>query len=428
MKVHFVGIGGIGVSALAKIHIASGSVVTGSDLCSSEIITDLRKQGVKIFLKHKADNIRKGTDVVIYSPAVSLDNPEIIKAQQLKIPTLSYPQALGELTGKYFTIAVSGSHGKSTTSAMLALVLIKAGLDPTVIIGTKLKEFRNSNARLGKSRYLLIEADEYAASFLNYFPEIIVVLNIDREHLDFYKDLNHIKRTFVEYVGHLPQNGHLVTNYNDKNCQILKAANINYFRLDDPLSAEISSILQVPGQHNVGNALAVLQVAKILNINKEVAIKALGSFKGSWRRFEIKKRQPYYVISDYAHHPTEVKAVLQAARQKFARNRIIIVFQPHQKQRLQLLFKEFTQAFDLADVIILTDVYQVAGREKSVNNISSEDLASDLARKKKDVYYAPKLADAAKCVKKIVKKQDIVLVVGAGDIYKLSTERKFKII
>jgi len=202
MKIHFIGIGGIGVSALAQYYLAKGHKVSGSDLVSSEITGSLKKSGAKIFIaRHLAKNLPDDTDLVIYSPAVSSDNPEIEKAKKSGIKIQSYPEALGELTKKYFTITVSGTHGKSTTCAMIALVLMKAGLDPTVIVGTKLKEFNGSNFRIGKSKYLIIEADEWQASFLNYWPKIIVLTNIEREHLDYYKDLKHILKTYKEYIG-----------------------------------------------------------------------------------------------------------------------------------------------------------------------------------------------------------------------------------
>jgi UDP-N-acetylmuramate--alanine ligase len=248
MRIHFIGIGGIGVSALAQYYLAKGHQVKGSDLVSSEITDLLKKKGAEVFIgQHKARNVSQKTDLVIYSPAVQQNNSELKKAYKLqttnyKLQILSYPQALGELTKKYFTIAISGTHGKSTTTAMIALILIKAGLDPTVILGTKLKEFGNSNFRMGDElrsssrfanarvdktinyklktkNYLVIEADEWSASFLNYWPKIIVLTNIEREHLDYYKSLNHILRTYKEYISHLPRKGFLVINKDDKNIQ-----------------------------------------------------------------------------------------------------------------------------------------------------------------------------------------------------------------
>ncbi len=304
MKIHFIGIGGIGVSALAQYYLAKGDKVSGSDLTSSEIIDLLKKKGAKIYPgPHKPKNLPKDADLVIYSPAVSLDNPELKKAKTLKIKSKSYPQALGELTKNYFTIAVAGTHGKSTVTAMLGLILVKAGLDPTVILGTKLKEFKNSNFRLGKGKYLVIEADEWQASFLNYYPRIIVLTNIEKEHLDYYRDLKHILKTYKEFISHLPKGGVLVTNKNLRGAERLK------------------KILKVPGKHNLSNALLALKTAQVLKISDKISFKALSGYKGAWRRFEIKKFQVsgfrFQVISDYAHHPTEIAATLKAARQKY---------------------------------------------------------------------------------------------------------------
>ncbi|MCJ7786845.1 Mur ligase domain-containing protein, partial [Patescibacteria group bacterium] len=224
MKIHFIGIGGIGVSALAQYYLTKGHKISGSDLTSSEITNFLKKKGTKLILgRHLAKNLPEDTDLVIHSLAVLPNNPEMKKAKKLGIKVQSYPEALGELTRKYFTIAVSGTHGKSTSAAMIALILIKAGLDPTVIVGTKLKEFGGSYCRVGKPvrqaqrkiQYLVIEADEWQASFLNYRPKIIVLTNIEKEHLDFYKNLNHILKTYKKYIGHLPKDGVLVANSDD---------------------------------------------------------------------------------------------------------------------------------------------------------------------------------------------------------------------
>jgi len=222
MKIHFIGIGGIGVSALARYYLAKGVEVSGSDLAFSEITDALKKIDAKIFIgPHSAENLANNTDMIIYSPAVQPDNPEMKEAKKRRIKIQSYPEALGELTKKYFTIAVSGAHGKSTTTAMVSLVMEKAGLDPTVIIGTKLREFQNSNCRVGNGKYFVIEADEWNASFLNYWPQIIVLTNIEKEHLDYYKTLANELKTFREYVGHLPKEGVLIVNKDDENIQRL---------------------------------------------------------------------------------------------------------------------------------------------------------------------------------------------------------------
>ncbi len=432
MKIHFIGIGGIGVSALTKYYLEKGYRVSGSDLVSSEITKALRKKGAKLLIgKHKAKNLPKNVDLVIYSPAVPKDNPELKEAKKLKIKCQSYPEALGELTKKYFTIAVSGTHGKSTTAAMAGLLLKKAGFDPTVIVGTKLKEFRNSNCRVGKSKYLVIEADEWQASFLNYWPKIIVITNIEKEHLDYYKNLNNILKTYKEYIRHLPKDGVLVVNRNDENIKRimnyeLGIKNKKYYSLKSKEAKRFKKILKVPGEYNVSNALAALAVARVLKIPDKISFKALSEYRGSWRRFEIKKfkipdsRFKILVISDYAHHPTEIKVTLEAAREKFTRKKIWCVFQPHQYQRTFYLFKDFVKAFSKApiDKLIITDIYDVAGREKGKikEKISSEKLIE--AINKPWAIYLPK-EEIVRYLKKNLKGREVVIIMGAGDIYKL---------
>lgn len=432
-KIHFIGIGGIGVSALAYYYLKKGYEVSGSDLTASEITDELKKRGIKIFIRHCQKNLSDNTQKVIYSPAVSSDNPELKKAKKLKIKTQSYPEALGELTKKYFTIAVSGTHGKSTTSAMISFVLIEAGFDPTVIIGTKLKEIDNLNCRVGKSKYLVIEADEYKASFLNYWPSIIVLTNIEKEHLDYYKNLNHILRTYRRYVNHLPKGGFLVANKDDENIKKLLKLSKNKFiikkySLKQKDSKKIKKIIQIPGTHNIYNALSALLVARILGIRDKVSFKALSSYRGAWRRFDIRhSRIPYTrkkitIIDDYAHHPTELKATFETTYQKFPNRNIWVVFQPHQHQRTFLLFDDFVETLSNAhlDRLILVDVYDVAGREKkSIKKIvSSKKLAEQIKKKSCFlVLYIPTIKKTFQYIKKEIKNNNILMIIGAGDIY-----------
>lgn len=426
-KAYFIGIGGIGISALAKVYLANGWQIEGSDLQNSEIIKNFQKQGFKVWVgPHRASHIKKNIDLVIYSPAVPKDNPELKQAKKIKIRTLSYPQALGELTKEYWTIAVSGTHGKSTTTAMLACILIKAGLDPTVVIGTKLKELGNSNARIGQSKYLLIEADEWRASFLNYWPKMIVLTNIEAEHLDYYKDMKIILRTFKEYISHLPKKeGVLVANQDDQNIQKILPADKNYlYSWRQKETSKIKKILKAPGRHNVYNALAALAAARCLAVKDKIIFKALSEFSGTWRRFEIIKQDPYVLINDYAHHPTEIKATLQAAREKFPKRRIICVFQPHQRQRTELLFRDFVRVLaevdGKGDKIILAKIFEVAGREKKKKKISSYDLVREIKKLGRDIVYLEKFSQIIQALKKEIKPEDVVLIMGAGDVWKLS--------
>ena len=458
MKVHFIGIGGIGVSALAQYYMEKGGSVSGSDLVSSEITDFLKKKGARLLIgKHKAKNLPNDVNLVIYSPAVQKENPELKQALALQVTgynlqVLSYPQALGNLTKKYFTIAVSGTHGKSTVTAMLSLILIKAGFDPTVILGTKLKEFGNSNFRMGKSAphqskhgtgqaYLVIEADEWQASFLNYWPKIIVLTNIEKEHLDFYKNLNHILRTYKKYISHLSKDGVLIVNGNDKNIQkiilssqfsspITRQAIYNFQSAES--KRKLKKVLKIPGEHNISNAQACLKVAKILKIPDKISYQALSEYQGSWRRFEIIEAKlptpnlnskSYILISDYAHHPTEVAATLKAVKEKFTTQKIWLIFQPHQYQRTFYLFQDFVKTFKKApvDKLIITDIYDVAGREneKIKKKVNSKKLVKTVGISSVIYLAKDKIIDY---LKNNLKGGEVVIFMGAGNIYKLSEE------
>ncbi len=432
MHIHLIGIGGIGLSALAQYYLSEGCNVVGTDLSDSEIVTLLKKKGAKILVgKHKSTNLSLKTDLVVYSPAVADDNPELKKAEKLGMEIKTYPQALGDLTRKYFTIAVSGTHGKSTTSAMLSLVMIKAGLDPTVIIGTKLKEFNNSNFRKGKSKYLVIEADEYKKSFLNYNPDIIILTNIEEDHLDYYKNLKSIMDSFGKFLGRIADDGYLVVNDDDDNVtKILKAQksklHIKKYSLKKQEAREIEKILKIPGKHNVSNALAALRCAQILKIDDSKILEALSQFKGSWRRFDIFKLKNITLISDYAHHPTEIEKTLEAAREKYPNKKIRCVFQPHQYQRTFYLFEEFVRVFKKApvDELILCEIYDVAGRETKdmKNRISSQKIEE--AVNEDFLKYRKNLKEAEEYILKTIEKEEILIIMGAGDIYNLFLKLK----
>ena len=464
MRIHFIGIGGIGISALARYYLSRGERVTGSDLSASEITEALSASGVKIIIGgHNEKNLPGDAEMIIYSPAVAPDNPELKAGQAKNLKILSYPQALGELTKKYFTIAVCGAHGKSTTTAMIGLTLIKAGLDPTIIVGTKLKEFGDSNFRLGRTpkeneiktandklqapNYLVIEADEHLASFLNYWPQIIVLTRLEADHLDYYKNLNNIFKAFREFIGHLPEEGILVANKDDKNIrEVLNAKrktqnaklaaqnsklNVKYYSLHQKETTKIRKILKVPGEHNVSNALAVLAVGRLLKIPDSMIFKSLSEYRGAWRRFEIfpahcgKKR--FTLVSDYGHHPTEIEVTLKAARQKFPQKKIWCVSQPHQYQRTYYLFKDFVRVLSQApiDKLILAEIYSVAGRESESikQKVSSEKLARETrkkpAAKNKEIIYFPTAKEITEYLRENIKSKEVIIIMGAGDIYKI---------
>jgi UDP-N-acetylmuramate--alanine ligase len=476
-RIHFIGIGGIGVSALARYFLAQGTEVSGSDVCDSPILRDLKKLGAKIFVGHKKENLPSLVDLVVYTAAATKDNPELKEAKKRKIKCQTYAQALGDLTKQMFTIAVSGMHGKSTTTAMIGLILEAAGFDPTVIVGTKLREWGNSNCRVGRNPltelgvndYLVIEADEYRASFLNYWPKILVLTNIEPEHLDYYTGgLPHIIKTFREYVSHLPKDGWLVANSDDKNISKIKKATPPllplakaYQKSKLPQVAEQSSLrgrqfkiqnynsnivsglkLKITGKHNISNANAALAVAKILGIADKIAVKTLNNFSGTWRRMEYKGRvNGAKIFDDYGHHPTEIKATLEGARellgsdkrpqnipprrelrgrQATSDKRLWCVFQPHQYQRTHKLFKQFLTAFGDADKVIILPIYSVAGREKESikKKVSSEKLVKAIARQ--NVIYLDNFNKTAGYLKKNLKKGDVCVIMGAGDVYKLT--------
>jgi len=471
MKIHFIGIGGIGISALAQYYLAKGHGVSGSDLNSSETTNFLKEKGAKLLIGvHKTENIPENTDLVIYSPAVQKENTElkqalVLQATGYKLQVLSYPQALGKLTKEYFTIAVSGTHGKSTVTAMVSLILLRAGFDPTVILGTKLKEFEGSNFRMGNpsfrvvprfvprgSAILVIEADEWQASFLNYFPKIIILTNIEKEHLDYYKNLSHILRTFKIYLSHLPEDGFLVANKDNKNIRTLIQKfstksdypiirNIVYFSKEQEETKKLKEILKIPGKHNILNALASLKVARILKIPDKISYASLSEYQGSWRRFEIieadirgyqrRLTQKITIISDYAHHPTEIMATLEAVKEKYKDKKIFLIFQPHQYQRTFYLFQDFVKVFKktlgetrdrkFVDKLIITDIFDVAGREneKIKRTVNSKKLVKAI-NNPQAIHL--KKSEITAFLGKNLKGGEIVVFMGAGDIYKLAEQ------
>lgn len=426
MKIHFIGIGGIGVSALAQYYLTQGHEVAGTDLSEGAMISRLKEKGAKIVIgEHRAENLAADADLLVYTNATARDNPEFLAAQKRGLKILSYPQALGQLTEKMYTIAVSGMHGKSTTTAMLAVAAIEAGLDPTVIVGTKLAEFDDSNFRAGKSRYLIIEADEYKAALLNYRPDIAIILNLEEEHLDFYRDLNHIMETFKQYLAQIKSGGTIILNRDDKNAISLDGKNQAFatYGLDDVEAKEVKNVLRVPGEHNVSNALAVFKTLKLLGVEEKTILAGLAKFKGTWRRMELKgKINGALIYNDYGHHPTEIRATLKAARElpRPELARLWCVFQPHQYDRTWKLFEKFKVAFDEADEVLLLDIYSVPGRETEEvkQKVSSQKLVR--AINKKNVRYAASFKEAEEILRQELKSGDICLIMGAGDIVNLS--------
>lgn len=427
-QIHFIGIGGIGVSALAKYYLSRGAKISGSDLSSSEITDELIKIGAQIFIgKHSKKNLPKTAGMVIHTAATAKDNPELEEAKRRKLRVQSYAEALGELTKKYKTITVSGAHGKSTTTAMTALVLEKGHCDPLVIVGTKVKEFGNSNFRSGLGGYFVLEADEWNKSFLRYNPQIAVLTNIDAEHLDTYRNIGHVASVFKKFLSRIPKDGLIIANADDKIVKkIAKESKrrVIWYSLKDKEANLIKNTIRVTGDHNILNAIAAFRVGRALGVGQAEILQALSGFSGTWRRFEFKgiiNKAP--IFDDYAHHPSEIKATLAAAKRRFPFGRVISVFQPHQHKRLNSLFSDFTGAFDHSDITCVLDVYDVAGREdqKSKKAVNSFMLASALSEKGKDARYMYH-SQVADFLKNEVRSNDAVIFMGAGDIYKLTNK------
>jgi UDP-N-acetylmuramate--alanine ligase len=437
-SIYFIGIGGIGMSALARLYKAKGWNVMGSDTASSDLISALRKEGIRVAIGHNKENIKRDLDLVVYNRAIHGDNAEITAAKELNIPTLPYATVLGALTKEYATIAITGSHGKSTTTALAALVLAAGGCDPTVLVGTVLKEFGNKNVRVGNGPYLVLEADDFGAAFTAYSPTVAVVTNIDREHLDFYKNFGNLKKAFLEFLSRVKPVGLMILNRDDVPLWSLRhriaaiakknAATVVWYSRKAAAAKKIERVIGIPGAHNVSNALAVYEIGRFLEIPEKKVLLAIHSYRGAWRRMELRgkfKQAPVY--DDYAHHPTEIAATLQAFREKFPRKKILCVFQPHQVQRLALLFKEFQTAFDGADETLILPLYHVAGRDAAAPNRDSAALVRTIQKKQphKPIFYLAnpaKVKDAILALDGVPLSEKIIVMMGAGDIVKLTNE------
>ncbi len=435
-KIYLIGIGGIGMSALARFYRAQGYQVSGSDSTRSELTDTLKKEHIPVAIGHAHKNMKKGIDLVIYNRAIHPDNAEILAAEKLHITTLSYAKALGKLTAKYTTIAITGSHGKSTTTALAALTLMKGGYDPTVLIGTKLKEFEGENFRVGKSGYLVLEADDFGAAFTAYFPTVAIVTNIDREHLDFYKNFGNLKKAFLKFLSRVRPGGLMILNRDDGQLRSLSRridmisrktnATVIWYSATGTLARKIKKIISIPGRHNVSNAAAVYELGRFLEIPEKKILSAIHSYHGAWRRMEL--RGTFHgapVFDDYAHHPTEIKAALQGLREKFPKKRILCVFQPHQAKRLALLFKEFQSAFNAADETLIIPLYNVAGRDKIIPGRDSAALVRAIQKKQSrtSIFYLAnpqKLKDALLALNTIPLSRTVIVMMGAGDIVKMT--------
>ncbi len=422
--IYMIGIGGIGISALARWFKAHGYQVIGSDLVASSVTRELESEGIKVIIgPHHKKNIPVNVDRIVYNQAIKSDNPELIHARARGIPAATYPERIGELTKIYKTIAIAGAHGKSTTTAIMSLIAMAARMDPTVIIGTKLKELEDRNFKNGKSEYLILEADEWKASFLNYFPYAALITNIDLEHLDFYKNLSEIKKSFLSFIENINPYGLLVANKDNKALYSLRhriKRPIVWYGLRDKEAAQIKQILKIPGRHNISNAVGAYTLARALGVPKNIILRAIGRYRGAWRRMEFRGHfHGADIFDDYAHHPTEIKATLTGLKEHYPKRRLICVFQPHQRERLKKLFNDFMSAFDDADILILTDIYTVAGREEAKTAVNAGKLAQAIARRLKKPIPLARDIDELKTVlvKNIkIKEKDTIVMMGAGTI------------
>jgi UDP-N-acetylmuramate--alanine ligase len=446
-RVHFVGIGGIGMSGIAEVLLNLGYKVSGSDLKTSSITQRLAAMGAVTFEGHRAENLA-GAEVVVTSSAIARDNPEVAAAHLSHIPVIPRAEMLAELMRLKYGIAVSGMHGKTTTTSMLAVVLAAGGLDPTVVIGGRV-DAMGSNARVGKSEYFVAEADESDRSFLKLWPILAVVTNIDREHMDCYRDMADVERTFVEFLDHVPFYGMVVAcNDNDDLRRLLPAVRrrtVTYGTREgsDFLITDISSgtaaegrlatsvfrvhyqgkdlgefHLHVPGEHNVRNATAAIAVGFGLDIPVEKIREGLEKFNGVDRRFQLKGRaNGVTVIDDYGHHPTEIRATLAAARE-CGFSKIHVIFQPHRYTRTHLLLDDFATAFRDADSVTVLDIY--AASEAPIPGASGQLLAERISHDRlSKAVYAGSFAEAAEMTGATAKSGDLVLTLGAGNVVQL---------
>jgi len=441
-RIHFIGIGGEGMVGIAQVLHNLGYIVSGSDLKSAETTRRLSRLGIKVFLGHRSTQV-KGVDVVVVSTAIPLSNPEIKEAKLNHIPIISRAEMLAELMRLKYGIAVAGTHGKTTTTSLLSLILAKGNIDPTIIVGGKVKHL-NSNARLGDGEYLVAEADESDGSFLTLNPTIVVVTNVDNDHLDYYGKIENIKQDFLKFVNKIPFYGVALLCYDDERLRsLLPQAKRKYITYGLNQKAEITAQkivinalgtsfellyrgenlgefkINLMGRHNLTNALGAIGVGIVLRISLEKIKEALTEFRGVERRLQILGRTGgAIIVDDYGHHPTEIEATLAAVRSRWPKRRLKVIFQPHRYSRTALLYKEFGQAFKAADEVIVTDIYPAG--EEIIPGVSSQLIIESLEKEGKSVTYHPCINENLKnVISDKLSNQDIILTLGAGDIVKL---------
>jgi UDP-N-acetylmuramate--alanine ligase len=442
-KIHFIGVGGIGMSGIAEILINKGFIVSGSDMYASDNTEHLLKLGAKIFIGHNAVNINN-VELVVYSSAVNLDtNPEIVEAKKQNIPIIRRAEMLAELSRLTYTIAIAGTHGKTTTTSILSLILIRAGIDPTAIVGGRLKDLGGTNARLGQGEWTIVEADEYDRSFLQLTPTIALINNIETEHLDIYSDFDDLLETFIKFANMTPFYGFIAAGIDcagvrkaipDLRKKIITFGlndNADYFSKNIHYSGFSSRCevyeygnllgtltLNVPGEHNIKNALGAILIARQFDIGFELIESVISEFHGAFRRFDIKgEKNGITIIDDYAHHPTEIVATLKGTK-NYINRRIIAVFQPHTFSRTRDFYKDFATAFNDADIVYMTDIYPA--REEPIEGITSQIIIDEANKNgSNNIFLIPDKEELYNVLMNELKSNDILLTLGAGDIWKL---------
>ncbi len=439
-NIHFVGIGGIGMSGIAEILLSQGFSISGSDLAKTEVTERLESLGIKVYEGHSTNNLKEA-DVVVYSSAVVLDNPEVKEAISRKIPVIKRSEMLAECMRMKYGIGIAGTHGKTTTTSMVGLVLTEAGIDPTIIVGGKLSSLGGTNARLGGGEYIVVEADEFDRTFLKLTPTIAAITTLEREHLDTYKDLDDIKSAFIEFANKVPFFGFVVLCLDEPALQdVIPQINKKIFTYGISPQADIRAVnithlenhseftvnyqgndlgrikINLPGLHNIKNSLVAVTIAKEMGVEFGMIKQALEKFTGVYRRFEIKYDGDVMVVDDYGHHPTEINVTLDGIRRGWNR-RLIAVFQPHLYSRTKDFYAEFGRSFLNSDIFICTDVYPA--REIPMEGITGE-LITDTANQfgHKNVFYEPDKTKIPDLLQKIYQKDDIIITLGAGDIWK----------
>jgi len=439
--IHFVGIGGIGMSGIAEVLLNLGYRVSGSDMKASDTTDRLKKLGGEIFIGHRAENITS-PHVVVISSAVKKDNVEVVAAREKQIPVIPRAEMLAELMRLKYGVAIAGAHGKTTTTSMVATVLAAGNIDPTVVIGGKLNSL-GTNAKLGQGEFLVAEADESDGSFLKLSPTIAVVTNIDAEHLDYYKDINEIKDAFLVFINKVPFYGVSILCLDEKHIQALipfvekryltygmssqadyQAKDVSLAPLGSRFSVEHHGgdlgwfELSIPGVHNINNSLAAIAVARELDVDVEIIRTALRGFSGVQRRFQVKGEvNGITVVDDYGHHPTEIRATLAAAKAGSGR-KVVAVFQPHRYTRTQHLLDEFFTSFNQADMVIIMDIY--AAGEQPIPGVSGRAIYEGVKRHgHKDAVFLAERDAVVSHLAGILKKGDVLITLGAGDVWKV---------